>query len=111
MRLALLSAADVILLRTPMELETLAAKFETLLVRIEEQERSDDEIAAPIDVDSLAAAAGGDPSKLADALWVLVRNGRGLLVGRDRKVLAKLVPGRFEAADLLALLFALTGAG
>lgn len=57
-----------------------------------------------IRAEKLIAAASGDPVRLADALWTLVREGKGEIVGQDRSVLALLGEGSFDAQDFLSLL-------
>lgn len=65
---------------------------------------------AGIRPDKLIAAAGGDSMRLADALWTLVREGKGGIVGQDRAVLPLLEKGSFDAQDFLSLLRQLKGA-
>lgn len=57
-----------------------------------------------IRAEKLIAAASGDPVRLADALWTLVRDGKGGIVGQDRAILALLEDGSFDAQDFLSLL-------
>jgi hypothetical protein len=96
----------------PQSRDDLPAKLDALLARMEKQDEANGDSPNPVDVPHLAAAAGEDPQKLADALWHLVRQGRAgaRRVGRTRRVLATLVPGAFDAADFVALLAALPGA-
>lgn len=55
-------------------------------------------------VDTLSAAASGNAQHLADALWMLVRENKGALVGHERAALAMLTPGHFDANDFISLL-------
>src|SRR5690348_1299828 len=61
-------------------------------------------------VDSLLTAVAGDAEQLADALWALVRENKGALVGCDRQVVAMLALGTFDAHDFLSLLRQFKGA-
>lgn len=54
--------------------------------------------------EKLIAAADGDSVRLADALWTLVREGKGGIVGQDRSVLPLLEHGSFDAHDFVSLL-------
>lgn len=54
--------------------------------------------------DSLLSAAFGDTELLANALWSLVREGKGGLVGHERAVISVLADGSFDANDFLSLL-------
>lgn len=60
--------------------------------------------------DALLSAAFGDTELLANALWTLVREGKGGLVGCERAVISVLGAGSFNAHDFLSLLRQLNAA-
>ncbi len=80
-----------------MDAATLAPQLEKLIGRITSGKNR-------ASVDTLPAAASGDVERLGDALWQLVRDGKGGLVGQERAVLAMLTPGHFDGNDFVSLL-------